>query len=442
MALNWFKNLFGNNEEKTKEQASEQKDQQSLKQENSNEQQVAQATEQVNDQISDQANDQALSTVEATANELEQDQALDNQVQIDKEQVDLVENNAIKEEPKLEQNTADIDKQEDTTSEPADKPAAQEHNFLAEQTPVKEKKGFFARLVSGLSKTGQNIGAGISALFVGKKINRDLFERLEENLLIADVGIDTTDKIIKNLTDHVKITQLNDAQALYEQLKVELKSIVEPCEKPLEIKDHKPFLILMIGVNGVGKTTTIGKLTKKLQQEGKSVILAAADTFRAAAIEQLQEWGDRNQVPVIAQKPGSDSAAVIYDAFNSAKSKGIDVVIADTAGRLSNKQHLLDELSKIVRVVQKLDPSAPHEVMITLDASTGQNAVGQVEAFNKAVPITGINLTKLDGTAKGGVIFAICDKFQKPIRYIGVGEKIDDLQPFNADEFINALFKE
>lgn len=306
---------------------------------------------------------------------------------------------------------------------------------------VPEKKGFFSRLVSGLSRTSATIGAGITSIFVGKKISKELFIELEEKLLISDVGITATDKIIANLNQHVKLADLKDSEAVLKQLKVELKNIVAPCSQPLEIKEHTPFLILMVGVNGVGKTTTIGKLTKKLQAEGKSVLLAAGDTFRAAAIEQLQEWGNRNNVPVIAQKPNSDSAAVIYDAFNSAKAKGIDVVIADTAGRLQNKSHLLEELKKIVRVVQKLDPNAPHEVLITLDATTGQNALSQVELFDQAVNVTGIALTKLDGTAKGGVIFAICERFQKPVRFIGVGEKIDDLQPFNADNFIEALFE-
>lgn len=326
----------------------------------------------------------------------------------------------------------------DAESEPAQAEVAAEP---AAEPVVQEKKGFFSRLVSGLSRTSATIGAGITSIFVGKKISKELFIELEEKLLMSDVGITATDKIINNLNQHVKLADLKDSEAVLKQLKVELKNIVAPCSEPLEVKEHTPFLILMVGVNGVGKTTTIGKLTKKLQAEGKSVLLAAGDTFRAAAIEQLQEWGNRNNVPVIAQKPNSDSAAVIYDAFNSAKAKGIDVVIADTAGRLQNKSHLLEELKKIVRVVQKLDPNAPHEVLITLDATTGQNALSQVELFDQAVNVTGIALTKLDGTAKGGVIFAICDRFKKPVRFIGVGEKIDDLQPFNADNFIEALFE-
>ncbi|RIY31683.1 signal recognition particle-docking protein FtsY [Psittacicella melopsittaci] len=454
MALKWIKNIFGNSEEKNKQKEQAQALEEKELQETENNLEATDDQLNADNEAQEQqdlARESEQDTVSETNVQSEQELASENNAQT--EQNLASENNAQTEQESASESNAQTEQElasesnVQTEQDLASESNAQSEQELAKETnteaePAKPKKGFFSRLVAGLSKTGANIGAGLSALFVGKKINKDLFQELEEHLLIADVGIDTTDKIIKNLTDHVKFTQLNDAEALYSQLKKELKEIVEPCAQPLEIKDHKPFLILMIGVNGVGKTTTIGKLTKKLQQEGKSVVLAAADTFRAAAIEQLQEWGDRNNVPVISQKPGSDSAAVIYDAFNSAKAKGIDVVIADTAGRLSNKNHLLDELSKIVRVVQKLDPTAPHEVMITLDASTGQNAVGQVEAFDKAVNITGINLTKLDGTAKGGVIFAICDKFKKPIRYIGVGEKIDDLQPFNADDFIQALFKE
>lgn len=311
-----------------------------------------------------------------------------------------------------------------------------------EPEPKPTKPGLFSRLLSGLSKTSSNIGAGIAMLFRGKKIDQQLFNELEEQLLIADVGIKTTDKVIKSLTDHVNFTQLKDSEVLYKQLKEELYQILKPCEVPFAVDSSKsPYVILMVGVNGVGKTTTIGKLTKKLQAQGKKVMLAAGDTFRAAAVEQLQEWGRRNDVPVIAQKTGSDSAAVIYSAIESAKAKGYDVVIADTAGRLQNKSHLLEELKKIIRVIKRLDPDAPHEVMITLDASTGQNALSQIALFDEAVNITGIVLSKLDGTAKGGVIFAICDQFNKPIRYIGVGEQIDDLQEFNARSFIDALFE-
>ncbi len=301
--------------------------------------------------------------------------------------------------------------------------------------------GFFSRLVKGLLKTKQNIGAGFRSFFLGKKIDDELFEELEEQLLIADIGVPTTSKIIKNLTEHASRKELQDAELLYQQLKVEMSDILEPVAQPLVIDTtKKPYVILMVGVNGVGKTTTIGKLARKFQVEGKSVMLAAGDTFRAAAVEQLQVWGERNHIPVVAQSTGSDSASVIFDAMQSAAARNIDILIADTAGRLQNKNNLMDELKKIVRVMKKYDETAPHEIMLTLDAGTGQNAISQAKLFNDAVGLTGISLTKLDGTAKGGVIFAIADQFKLPIRYIGVGEKIEDLREFNAKEFIEALF--
>ena len=309
--------------------------------------------------------------------------------------------------------------------------------------PVEEisEGGFFSRLVKGLLKTKQNIGAGFRSFFLGKKIDDELFEELEEQLLIADIGVPTTSKIIKNLTEHASRKELQDAELLYQQLKVEMADILEPVALPLVIDTtKKPYVILMVGVNGVGKTTTIGKLARKFQAEGKSVMLAAGDTFRAAAVEQLQVWGERNHIPVVAQSTGSDSASVIFDAMQSAAARNIDILIADTAGRLQNKNNLMDELKKIVRVMKKYDETAPHEIMLTLDAGTGQNAISQAKLFNDAVGLTGISLTKLDGTAKGGVIFAIADQFKLPIRYIGVGEKIEDLREFNAKEFIEALF--
>lgn len=300
--------------------------------------------------------------------------------------------------------------------------------------------GFFSRLIKGLIKTKQSIGSGFRNFFSGKKIDDELFEELEEQLLVADLGMPTTTKIIKNLTEHATKQQLRDAELLYQQLKVELADVLKPVVQPLVLEDKKPYVILMVGVNGVGKTTTIGKLARKFQAEGKSVMLAAGDTFRAAAVEQLQVWGERNNIPVVAQSTGADSASVIFDAMQSAAAKGIDVLIADTAGRLQNKNNLMDELKKIVRVMKKYDETAPHEIMLTLDAGTGQNAISQAKLFNEAVGLTGITLTKLDGTAKGGVIFAIADQFNIPIRFIGVGEKIDDLRPFDAEEFIEALF--
>lgn len=312
------------------------------------------------------------------------------------------------------------------------------HVETEQQRPTKE--GFFARLKRSLVKTKENLGSGFVGLFRGKKIDDDLFDELEEQLIIADVGVETTRKIITSLTEHASRKQLKDADALYGKLKEEMSEILAKVDQPLDVSGKTPYVILMVGVNGVGKTTTIGKMARQFQAQGKTVMLAAGDTFRAAAVEQLQVWGQRNKIPVIAQHTGADSASVIFDAIQAAKARNVDVLIADTAGRLQNKAHLMEELKKIVRVMKKLDEDAPHEVMLTLDASTGQNAVSQAKLFNEAVGLTGITLTKLDGTAKGGVIFAIADQFEIPIRYIGVGEGIEDLRPFKADDFIEALF--
>jgi fused signal recognition particle receptor len=304
-----------------------------------------------------------------------------------------------------------------------------------------ERPGFFARLKQGLTKTSQNLGNGLASLFLGKKIDDDLYEELETQLLMADVGVDTSQKLIKQLVQHADRKQLKDADALYDKLQQEMALLLDDVEQPLQLQGADgPFVILMVGVNGVGKTTTIGKMAQQFKQQGKSVMLAAGDTFRAAAVEQLQVWGERNAIPVIAQHSGADSASVIFDAYQAAKARGIDVLIADTAGRLQNKAHLMEELKKIVRVMKKIDANAPHEVMLTLDAGTGQNALSQARLFKEAVDITGISLTKLDGTAKGGVIFAIADQFKVPIRYIGVGEGIDDLRVFDSKDFIKALF--
>ncbi|BCO20657.1 hypothetical protein KUC3_35140 [Alteromonas sp. KC3] len=317
----------------------------------------------------------------------------------------------------------------------------------AEAEP-KEKKSLFARLKDSLSRTKENLGSGIVSLFKGKAIDDELYEDLETQLLVADVGMDTTQKIINHLTDSASRKQLKDAEALLDILKQQMAGMLSKVNQPLPevMQAHDsaegPFVILMVGVNGVGKTTTIGKLAKQFQQQGKKVMLAAGDTFRAAAVEQLQVWGERNDIPVIAQHTGADSASVLYDALEAAKSRGTDVLIADTAGRLQNKNNLMEELKKVVRVMKKLNPNAPHEVMLTLDAGTGQNAVSQAKLFNEAVGLTGITLTKLDGTAKGGVIFSIADQFNIPIRYIGVGENIDDLRQFDGQEFIDALFSE
>ena len=316
------------------------------------------------------------------------------------------------------------------------------------QDKPKEKKSLFARLRESLSRTKENLGSGIVSLFKGKAIDDELYEDLETQLLVADVGMDTTQKIITHLTDSASRKDLKDAEALLEILKQRMSGMLSEVNQPLSdvMQAHDasegPFVILMVGVNGVGKTTTIGKLAKQFQQQGKKVMLAAGDTFRAAAVEQLQVWGERNDIPVIAQHTGADSASVLYDALEAAKSRGTDILIADTAGRLQNKNNLMEELKKVVRVMKKINPNAPHEVMLTLDAGTGQNAVSQAKLFNEAVGLTGITLTKLDGTAKGGVIFSIADKFKIPIRYIGVGESIDDLRQFDGQEFIDALFSE
>ena len=357
--------------------------------------------------------------------------------------VDAELDEAVSDKSAAEENFEELNELVELEEEKLDAEAQQ---VFAQSTENYQEKpsegGFFSRLLKGLVKTKQSIGSGFLSFFRGKKIDDDLFEELEEQLLVADLGMPTTTKIINNLTQHASKKQLKDADLLYQQLKVELAEVLKPVSQPLEIdSSKKPYVILMVGVNGVGKTTTIGKLARKFQQEGKSVMLAAGDTFRAAAVEQLQVWGERNHIPVVAQSTGSDSASVIFDAMQSAHAKGIDILIADTAGRLQNKNHLMDELKKIVRVMKKYDESAPHEIMLTLDAGTGQNAISQAKLFNEAVGLTGIALTKLDGTAKGGVIFAIADQFNLPIRYIGVGEKIEDLRPFNAEEFIEALFE-
>lgn len=312
-----------------------------------------------------------------------------------------------------------------------------------EATPAKpEKLGFFARIKQGLARTTSQFAEGLGNLFLGKKaIDDELLEDLETQLLVADVGIEATSVIIEDLTARVARKQLDDSDALFAALQENLRNLLLPVEKPLAIPaDKKPFVILVIGVNGAGKTTTIGKMAHRFLGEGKSVMLAAGDTFRAAAVEQLQVWGERNQVPVIAQHTGADSASVIFDALNAARARQVDVLIADTAGRLHNKSHLMEELSKVKRVLAKIDPESPHETLLVLDAGTGQNAVNQCDQFHQSLGVTGLALTKLDGTAKGGIIFALSQKHKIPVRYIGVGETLDDLQPFAARPFVDALF--
>ncbi|MGR9074035.1 MAG: signal recognition particle-docking protein FtsY [Gammaproteobacteria bacterium] len=318
-----------------------------------------------------------------------------------------------------------------------------EQTLIAEESYVeKSPDTLFLRLKSQLGRTRAGLGEALSGIALNKKaIDEELLEEIETRLITADVGIDATSEIIGNLTESVKRSQLTDGEALTTELKSQLLHILEPCSEKLAIPDRdEPFVILVVGVNGVGKTTTIGKLAKRLQAHGHSVMLAAGDTFRAAAVEQLQTWGERNNIHVVAQHTGADSASVIFDGVQSARAKGIDVLIADTAGRLHTKSNLMDELIKIKRIIGKLDPTAPHEVLLVLDAGTGQNALSQAKLFNDAVKLTGIALTKLDGTAKGGVIFALAKQFGIPIRFIGVGESIDDLQDFDAEKYIEALF--
>ena len=323
---------------------------------------------------------------------------------------------------------------------PTQQPSA---NTAEPSAEPEQKGGWFSRMKQGLSKSRKNLTEGLTNILIGgKEIDDELLEEVEDQLLVADIGVNATNRIIKNLTEATARGDLIYSHSLYKALQKELTDILTPKVAPLVVDaSTKPFVILVVGVNGVGKTTTIGKLAKRLQAEGKSVMLAAGVTFRAAATEQLQVWGERNNIPVVAQGHGSDSASVIFDAIQSAKARGIDVLIADTAGRLQNKTHLMEELKKVIRVMQKADPTAPHESMIVLDAGTGQNALNQVEIFNEAVPLTGVTVTKLDGTAKGGVVFNIAENTNVPIRFIGVGEKIDDLRPFQADDFVKALFE-
>ncbi len=308
--------------------------------------------------------------------------------------------------------------------------------------PIPEKAGFFSRLKAGLQKTRTGFTTGIANLILGKKtLDKEVLDLIEMQLLTADVGIEATEQLVNDLTRKLARNELNDTETALKSLKNTMKSILQPSEKPLVIDSHqKPFIILVVGINGSGKTTTIGKLANHFQSMGQTVMLAAGDTFRAAAIEQLQIWGERNHIPVVAQQPGADTAAVIYDAMESAKARHIDVLLADTAGRLHTQTHLMDELRKVKRVLMKIDPTAPHETLLVLDAGIGQNALNQAKQFNDAMGVSGLVLTKLDGTAKGGIIFAIAKQLNIPIRFIGVGEKVDDLRPFDSDEFVEALF--
>ncbi|MCU7919438.1 MAG: signal recognition particle-docking protein FtsY [Candidatus Thiodiazotropha sp. (ex Dulcina madagascariensis)] len=313
----------------------------------------------------------------------------------------------------------------------------------AQTVVAEEKRSLFSRLQERLSRTRRNLADGLADLVLGRKtIDDDMLEEVETLLLTADVGVDATSRIINDLSERVKRNELNDPQALMRNLKQQLLEILQRCDAPLPPRNRdKPLVLVMVGINGAGKTTTIGKLARKLQLDGESVILAAGDTFRAAAVEQLQTWGERNQISVIAQHTGADAASVVFDALQAATARHIDVLIADTAGRLHTKANLMEELAKIIRVMRKIDPEAPHEVLLVVDAGTGQNAINQAMQFHQTVGLTGLVITKLDGTAKGGVVFAIADKVKVPIRFIGVGEAIEDLREFDPDEFVNALFE-
>jgi len=383
----------------------------------------------------------AVETINESAHLLSQNELLDPEVS---EKIIVTQAPILGAELVAEQNIPKESSASESIEQALQAPAVIVPDTKSANEVVAEKKGMFARIKAGLSRTKANLTEQLGTLFLGKKeIDDELLEDIETLLLTSDVGVEATTEIIDRLTSRVQRKQLADAQALHQALKEELAGLLGDVEQPLVIKsDSGPFVILMVGVNGVGKTTTIGKLTKRFQSEGKSVMLAAGDTFRAAAVEQLQVWGDRNNVPVIAQHTGADSASVLFDALQSAKAKSVDVLIADTAGRLQNKDHLMEELEKVVRVMRKIEPAAPHEVMLVLDAGTGQNAMSQARIFQQAVGVTGITLTKLDGTAKGGIIFAIAKQLKLPIRYIGVGEQVDDLRPFKADEFVQALFDE
>lgn len=321
---------------------------------------------------------------------------------------------------------------------------SESNELVPADSVTNQDNGIFARLKNGLSRTRSRLSDGLADIILGEKtIDLNLLEEIETQLLSADIGIEATDQIINNLKKQLGRKQLADPKQFMAALRQELTDILEPVDVPLIVQsESKPFVILMVGVNGVGKTTSIGKLAKLYQSQGLNVMLAAGDTFRAAAVEQLQVWGERNSVPVVAQATGADSASVIFDAYQSAKAKNIDVLLADTAGRLHTKDNLMNELEKIVRVLKKQDERLPDEVLLVLDATTGQNALNQAESFNRTTTLSGIALTKLDGTAKGGVVFALAKKLSLPIRFIGVGEKIDDLRPFNAKDYVDALFSE
>lgn len=445
------------------------------KEENQNEENISEKvndTEKTAEEVKESAGTEALNTESSKTEQSESESAVEKSNETEQtqkeqtsdskeEQPQNIAAKEVKAEPEVEvTEDKEIPEASDTqeTKTEVTKEAVQEktEQFESEAAPVeadvpaeeektsekaeesKVKRSFFERL----KRTRENLALGIGALVSGKKIDEDLYEELETSLLTADLGVETTTRIIEKLREESKLRELKDASALKNNLKNILKDILKPCAIPLDVKrtNDLPFVILMVGVNGAGKTTTIGKLALKYKEQGKSVMLAAGDTFRAAAVEQLKEWGVRTNTPVVSQPTGSDSASVIYDALTSAKAHNTDVLICDTAGRLQNKDNLMEELKKIVRVMKKIDENVPNEVMLVLDSTTGQNAVSQMKIFGEAVNVSGLVLTKLDGTAKGGVIFALADKFKVPVRYVGIGESKEDLRVFDVDHFVDALF--
>jgi fused signal recognition particle receptor len=358
-----------------------------------------------------------------------------------KQQVEKVEAPAPQQEEVTSTEVA-IEPEIEAKTEVAPEPVISEPT-VEPTSAKKEKRGFFKRLTGGLSKTRKKFSEGVVTLFAGKKsIDDDLLEELETYLLSADLGIEASEYLIEELTKQISRKAIKDPEVLLGTLKQLMTEMLLPAEQalPIEQSQAQPFTIMMIGINGSGKTTTTGKMAKRFKDQGKNLMLAAADTFRAAAVEQLQRWGERNDVPVVAQKTGADSAAVSFDALHSAKAKQADVLIVDTAGRLHTQDNLMEELKKIKRVMQKVDAAAPQEVLLVLDSGIGQNALQQAKLFNEAIGVTGLVLTKLDGTAKGGIIFAIVKELGLPIRFIGVGEQAEDLQPFVAKDFVDALF--
>lgn len=376
-----------------------------------------------------------FSSKKAEKKEILDDESLQNKEQLElnnDDKVDEVSSNN-QQEQKIEE-----DMQEETEAKKVEQVSEIEEVI---EKP-KSKNGVFSKLFNGLKRTRESLGLGFLRIIKGKKINDELFEELEELLITSDFGTELTSKLIHQLEKELSMSQLQNTDELVKKLSEYLENILKKVDTPFVVEKsvNLPKVILMVGVNGVGKTTTIGKLANKYKQQGLSVMLAAGDTFRAAAVEQLKYWGEKNGVPVISQSEGADSASVIFDALNSATAKKVDVLIADTAGRLHNKSNLMDELQKIVRVLKKIDPAAPHEVFLTVDATTGQNAIAQAKVFNEVVNLTGINVTKLDGTAKGGIVFNLSEKFGIPIRYIGIGEGVDDLREFNSSDFVNAIF--